>query len=80
MLQFMPSISTTTAITGLKWEMFVSVGSKLQQSFYSFFVQLQWELVKSIIPLIHPLICRLFVRLLARCSASVDRALRLGQG
>lgn len=39
MLQFMPSISTITAITALKWEMFVSVGSKLQQTFL-FFISL----------------------------------------
>lgn len=37
MLQFMPNISTITAITGLKWEMFVSVGSKLQQTFLFFY-------------------------------------------
>lgn len=47
MLQFMPSTSMITAIMGLKWEMLVSVGSKLQQTFFFFFtfyVQLQGSL------------------------------------
>lgn len=46
MLQFMPSISTITAIMALTLEMSVSVGSKLQHlvTFFTFFVHVHQEL------------------------------------
>lgn len=79
MLQFMPSTSMITAIMGLKWEMLVSVGSKLQQTFFFFLHSMcnsrgTCETIHSFrIRLLH--LSSLFVRL---CFA--DRMLYLSQG